>query len=91
MNYIHLRARNPNNTPITKGGTTIAWRINSDGSLEIAVAHCHFKDNFCRRIGRAIAEGRMRVGKSHIIAKQDEFPDFRTMREFIVNMVKNIA
>jgi hypothetical protein len=35
----------------------------SEGMLKIAVARCSHKDNFIRRKGRAIAEGRLEKGK----------------------------
>lgn len=37
----------------------------SEGVLKLAVARCSRKDNFYRKKGRAIAEGRLAKGKLH--------------------------
>lgn len=43
-----------------KGGKkfTVAYRV-VNGSINFEVAACNERDQFCRRIGRAIAEGRL--------------------------------
>lgn len=53
----------------TKGGTTVAFVDETpekgDGqphTFRYAVAHCHEKDNFNRRIGRLISSGRLKKG-----------------------------
>lgn len=47
----------------SKGGTTIAYEVvNTDNNTKIinyAVARCNPQDNFNRKIGRAISEGRL--------------------------------
>lgn len=42
----------------TKGGTTIAYDF-SDTEIKYGVAECSRRDNYCRKIGRAIAGGRL--------------------------------
>lgn len=60
--FIHLR--NAHN--MSRGGMTIAFDTipQPDGSLvvEAALAICSTRDNFNRRLGRAISEGRLRKG-----------------------------
>ena len=45
-----------------KGGRTLAFRVKEDTDnilFAVGYAQCSPKDNFCKRIGRAIAEGRL--------------------------------
>lgn len=44
----------------------------SEGVLKIAVARCSKKDNFFRKKGRLIAEGRLNKGKVHTTIPMDE-------------------
>lgn len=41
---------------------SVAGRVNGD-SIEVAVAKCHINDNFTKKMGRLIAEGRLRKNK----------------------------
>ena len=45
-----------------KGGVTVAFEVNGN-TLVLAFAECSRKDNFCKRIGRDVASGRLRAGK----------------------------
>jgi hypothetical protein len=54
MKYIHYRFGHP---PKPRGGLTIAYNV--DGHVAVySVARCSPKDNFNKRVGRAIATGR---------------------------------
>jgi len=54
MKFIHFRLGSP---PKERGGVTIAYNV--DGHVAIyAVARCSPKDNYNKRVGRAIATGR---------------------------------
>jgi hypothetical protein len=91
MNFIHLRSKSSDGTPATKSGTTIAWRRVATKAIEIGVAKCHYNDNFCRRIGRNIAEGRLLAGKSFIIDIENfEQLSWRQIRERIVSEALNL-
>lgn len=60
----------------TKGGTTVAFKEHKTEEgivLEYAVAHCSIRDNYCRKTGRAIAEGRLNAGKGHKIAMGERY------------------
>lgn len=64
VHYVHIRK--DLNTglgkriPATKGGATIAYIYDTPNKrIVFAVAMCSFRDNFCRRIGRAVATGRL--------------------------------
>lgn len=43
-----------------KGGATIAYEFNPDTrQAQYAVAKCSTRDNYCKKIGRDIAQGRL--------------------------------
>lgn len=57
--FIHIRNQTPSGKPSNKGGTTICYIIDRHtGFADIGVALCCQKDNFNRKRGRDIAEGR---------------------------------
>jgi hypothetical protein len=56
MKYIHYRLIS-NGQPKSRGGVTIAYDVDGD-HVYYAVARCSPKDNYNKRIGRAIATGR---------------------------------
>jgi hypothetical protein len=63
----------------TKGGTTVAFKEHKTEEglrLEYATAHCSIRDNYCRKTGRAIAEGRLNAGKSQNIFVSDEYSPY---------------
>jgi hypothetical protein len=47
----------------TKGGITFCYEFLPDGKVRASRAQCSTKENYCRRIGRDIARGRMETGK----------------------------
>jgi glycerol-3-phosphate dehydrogenase len=59
VNFIHIRERDAQGRISTHGGFTIAYRQTAPDEVVLATAMCNEKDNFCRRIGRAIAGGRL--------------------------------
>lgn len=62
----------------TKNRVTVIGE-HSEGMLNIAIAVCSKKDNFYRKKGRAIAEGRLKKGKFYAQFKKDNC----TTKEFI--------
>lgn len=54
-----------------KGGTTVAFKENEDGSVSFAIAKCSPKDNFCRRFGREASMGRLLKNK-HVVTLTKE-------------------
>jgi hypothetical protein len=58
VNFIHRRLVK-GGVVHNSGGSTIAFRELSDGSIEYAVAFCSMKDNFNKKYGRTKAEGRL--------------------------------
>lgn len=49
-----------------KGGKTVAFEVEGD-FIRFAVANCSPKDNFCRRTGRLISEGRLKSGRHQVV------------------------
>lgn len=48
---------------LTKGGTTFCYQFLPDGKLRISKADCSLRDNYNRKIGRAVSQGRMETGR----------------------------
>lgn len=61
IKYIHLRRYDPEGNLLPKGGATIAYVL-IHALLQYKIARCNYKDVFSRKIGRAIASGRMLKG-----------------------------
>jgi hypothetical protein len=79
IKFLHVRPKNEEGTPDSKGGTTFAFEVGQpftqEGTgaafvlLKYSVARCHSeKQTFSRAIGRAVAEGR--YNKGHIVAAE---------------------
>ena len=68
--FIHIRARRANGSVLEKGGTTVAYDFNPETRIaHFAVAYCSKRDNYCKRIGRDVASGRLKwppADKVHI-------------------------
>lgn len=55
-----------------KGGTTIAYDYNPDThEARFAIAKCSHKDNYCKRIGRDVATGRL-FNKPQVVQIADD-------------------
>lgn len=68
----HLRFPHPQHGVSPFGGITVGYDLspNEDGTftLQTAVAQCHMSDNYSRKVGRKIVEGRLNIvkaGKNH--------------------------
>ena len=59
--YFHFRLLNPvlpGHQPNSKGGVTVCFVPESNGSLSAGVAVCSPEDTYCKRVGRLISHGR---------------------------------
>lgn len=57
-------------TPSNNGGMTVAWRADVNSNVLVySVARCSTKDNFCKKIGRDIASGRLTAHKATIMTR----------------------
>lgn len=60
VRFAHIRDKQQ-----PRGGVCYAVEVNAaDEVIAFAVAVCHPRDNYCRRIGRAIALGRLAINES---------------------------
>lgn len=61
----------------SRGGFTVAYRELENG-VEYSVATCSNRDNYNKKLGRAIAQGRLECGTHHAQADMspDEFRDY---------------
>jgi len=73
VKFKHFRYLTDGSTYDTKGGTTVAYvdetpSQNDDEPhvFRYAVAHCHVKDNFNKRVGRLISSGRLKKGMNQV-------------------------
>lgn len=68
--FHHLRVADPKLSlgylvHACKGGATVAYWQPEPGVVLYAVAHCSPRDNYNKKIGRAIAEGRL-YSENHV-------------------------
>jgi hypothetical protein len=101
VKFIHLRYHfddlvSPDN-PLgiyNKGGVTIAYQyVNHNEKIIFAMALCCMKDNFNRKIGRAVSSGYLKSGNCYVVDFGDE-PDFfhffnKQIRPKIMNKIGN--
>ena len=59
IKFIHLRNVDLDNNILPYGGVTLAYEVSKE-VITYSAAKCNVKDNFCKRIGRAKAEGRLK-------------------------------
>ena len=61
----------------SRGGFTVAYRELEDG-VEYSVATCSTRDNYNKKLGRTIAQGRLECGSDHsrVEMTPDEFRDY---------------
>ncbi|WEU67356.1 hypothetical protein [Xanthomonas phage JGB6] len=56
VKFLHLRLFHEGQV-LSRGGRTIAYVENTDGTLTFATAACHPRDNYSKRLGRIKAQG----------------------------------
>lgn len=86
MKFIHLRSG-------TKGGYTIAYeKVDSpeqyDSLYRWSYAQCSNKDNYCKKIGRDIAMGRIMAGQSKYFILPNSLPKNSIVTELINELYK---
>jgi len=77
MKFLHLRYHwltNDEPELNAKGGITVAYEV-IDGEVRYTMSKCHYRDTFCKRLGRDISQGRFLAGKyKSLPLKEDERP-----------------
>lgn len=86
VRFLHIREIT--NVPFPrhseKGGKTICYHEDEEGNIWYAIAKCSSKDNFCRRIGREVSSGRLRVLDMKQISKEERMKLEQTGQKFNV-------
>ena len=65
VNFMHFRKLGEDGKPLPYGGMTVAYKVLADGSVIVAESKCRndsetgMRDNFNRKVGAAIAGGRV--------------------------------
>jgi hypothetical protein len=94
IHFLHVRKQDAQGNLSTKGGTTFAFDVedSADGvsvNVVYSEARCHGdKQNFSRRIGRAVAEGRFNKGTVAGVLKIEQGDNlFGRIRAALANLV----
>jgi hypothetical protein len=81
--FLHIR--NTEAGQVTgKGGLTVAYS-QAEGNLYYAVARCSSRENFCRKIGRAVSRGRLAEGKGTVLPIGESEKAYDVLLEAISN------
>lgn len=65
VNFMHFRKLGEDGKPLPYGGMTVAYKVRADGSVIVSESKCRndaetgMRDNFNRKVGAAIAGGRV--------------------------------
>jgi hypothetical protein len=86
VRFIHLRDHDPHGAILAHGGATIAFEVVpgedvGDKDVFFSWAECHYRDNFCRRVGRAKAGGKL---NSPRYARHTRIPEGQDIREALI-------
>lgn len=84
VKYIHLRVYDEaHGGPLSKGGITFAYDIQGD-QIRYTMSKCNDKDHYNKKIGRAIASGRLAkgIGVTVLLAKEGHTATERVLDNF---------
>jgi hypothetical protein len=88
--YIHLRFKDSDGRPTSRGGLTVAYLIDTelDSVIRWSAARCSSNDNFCKSTGRTISQGRLHSPRlSRTISPLAEKLFVKLMHETPVNQL----
>lgn len=81
--FVHIRTAN-------NKGTTVAYRFNDEANvIEYATSKVGKKDQFNRRIGRAVTTGRLNAAQTNVVpytAFPDAKPTYKNIAEFFYGL-----
>ena len=79
IHFFHIRKYNAWGEPKNNAGTTIAAKIDAGlNGILYTKARCSKRDNFCKKIGREIAAGRLNCNKGLNFYQGTDFRAFKT-------------
>lgn len=72
IKYVHIREFNIDGVPLPNGGSTLAFlriaQTEDRGDMyHVSQALCSHRDNFCKKIGRSVATGRLLCGMYDVV------------------------
>ena len=86
IKFIHFRRRDKNYELLATGGLTMAAMIGEDNKVfRLSLAYCSNKDNYNKKIGRAITTGRIfDINNPHTaqVPKQEQV-QFKELQELM--------
>lgn len=87
--YIHVRPIGSDGHTSNHGGITIAYRLHENGLVyEVAYARCNIKDNFCKRVGRAIAKGNLNFDRLHLVKDTGDYKEMQQIiKQFVITHI----
>ena len=86
IKHRHYRVIGQDGQINSRGGATLAYTDNGDGTVVGAVAYCNPKDNYCKAYGRAKSAGRLKQNAANNFSLTDDDKFFRIeadVKEFI--------
>jgi len=96
MKFLHLRYHwvsdkitQPDEL-IAKGGVTVAYEA-ADNVVKYALAQCHYRDTFCKRLGRDISQGRFLAGKTKRLVLGESTMPRDAVREDVYRMLSTVT
>lgn len=80
--FMHFRQLDGyNRVSDPRGGATLAFCMVGNSAVKIATAYCNSKEVFNRKLGRAIALGRLETDRPGSLVTQIEIDASRSVRE----------
>ena len=87
VKFLHLRHKDENGRPKTRGGMTIAYVDEGQGVIHFAAAFCSKNDNYCRSVGRTKAAGRLNSDQYRYTVNDDKTG--KTEERLVRSLVQN--
>lgn len=93
LKYAHIRNKDDRGNFLNGGSFTIAFEEIEEQhggfTVTYAISHCNPKDNFCKKIGRDIANGRYLRDQVGSIMYNGEKPNLKTIVNSIAETEKS--
>lgn len=90
--FVHFRHFQQNERPSPKGGVTVCYLPDSEGTV-LAASVCSPKDNFNKSIGRKISMGRAQKGKGMVLSMQakDREDLYKAAHEYATGILEGMS
>jgi hypothetical protein len=89
--FMHFRQLNSyDQVSDPRGGATVAFCMVGNSAVKIASAYCSRKEVFDRKLGRAIALGRLETDRQGSLVTQFDIDSSRPIREQVARFVSPV-